>query len=169
MKKSAFYLKLLGVLLIIFSFSACNNKADKEVKEEKKTPPESTFSLTEAKKEIVEANDKFSELFAAKDSAGVANLYTEDAKFMMNGSPAIKGREEIKAVMSGFINADFTRVDLKTIDVWGTEDLLAEEGELKLYKGDTEVDKGKYIVLWKKVDGEWHLFRDIFNTDLTPE
>lgn len=169
MKKSAFYLKLVGVLLIILSFSACNNKAEKKVQEEKSTPEESSFSLTDAKKEIIEANKEFSQFFAAKDSAGIAKLYTEDAKFMMSGSPAITGRDNIQSVMSGFINSDFTRVDLKTVDVWGTEDLVAEEGELKLYKGDTEVDKGKYIVLWKKVDGKWHLFRDIFNTDLTPE
>jgi len=28
------------------------------------------------------------------------------------------------------------------------------------------LDKGKYIVIWKKVDGEWKYYRDIFNSDL---
>ena len=29
-------------------------------------------------------------------------------------------------------------------------------------------DKGKFIVLWKNVDGKWKLFRDIFNSDMPP-
>ena len=32
-------------------------------------------------------------------------------------------------------------------------------------KSGKEIDKGKYIVLWKMEDGKWKLHRDIFNSD----
>jgi ketosteroid isomerase-like protein len=27
-------------------------------------------------------------------------------------------------------------------------------------------DRGKYIVIWRKVGGQWKLYRDIFNTNM---
>jgi len=57
----------------------------------------------------------------------------------------------------------------KTIDVWGNGDLLAEEGTASLFdqKG-TELDHAKYLVVWKKENGQWKLFRDIWNSDRAP-
>ena len=45
--------------------------------------------------------------------------------------------------------------------------MLAEEGIFTFAdKGGTALDKGKYIVLWKKEDGKWKLFGDCYNFDL---
>ena len=67
------------------------------------------------------------------------------------------------------MNSGITSVDLKTVEVWGTEDLITEEGELSLFVEEAEVYQGKYMVLWKKDDGKWKLFRDIFNSNLPAE
>ena len=107
--------------------------------------------------------------FAATDSVGLANLYTQDAKFMNTGEPAITGRKNIQSALSGIMNSGITSVDLRTIGVWGTEDLITEEGEISLFVEEAEVYQGKYIVLWKKDDGKWKLFRDIFNSNLPAE
>jgi ketosteroid isomerase-like protein len=49
----------------------------------------------------------------------------------------------------------------------GDENFVTEEGlfEIKT-KEDAPIDKGKYLVLWKKEDGKWKLHRDISNSDL---
>lgn len=162
MKKSTSHLALAAVVVLFVSFNTgCNDKAG-----EATDAAASTFNIATAKTEIIDANKEFAALFAAKDSVGLAGLYAQDAKFMMNGSPAISGRSNIQSVMSGIMNSGISRVDLVTVDVWGTENLVTEEGEVKLYAGDTEADQGKYLVLWKKEDGKWHLFRDIFNSNL---
>lgn len=58
-------------------------------------------------------------------------------------------------------------IRLKTIEIWGDENFITEEGTLEVYvKGGTLVDKGKYLVLWKKEDGVWKLYRDLFNSDM---
>ena len=55
------------------------------------------------------------------------------------------------------------------MDVWGTADLLTEEGEVTMFTKDgQQIDKGKYLVVWKKEDGKWKLFRDMFNSNLPP-
>jgi len=35
-------------------------------------------------------------------------------------------------------------------------------------KKGKEIDKGKYIVLWKMEDGKWKIHRDVFNSDMPP-
>jgi len=152
-------------LLFISSITSCNKK----VEETKEVVIEPTFNLATAKAEIVEANKEFMKIFAAGDSIGLANLYTNDAKFMMNGAPAVSGKKNIQSTISAIMNSGVSSVNLTTIDIWGTENLITEEGGLSLFVSDDEIDKGKYIVLWKKVDGKWKLFRDIFNSNLPPK
>lgn len=127
---------------------------------------EPVFDVTVAKKEIEEANRNFMELVAKGDSVGLANSYTVDAKFMSAGAPAVKGRANIQHAMSEIVKSGITKVDLRMKEVFGIADLIAEEGELTLYVKDEVVAEEKYIVLWKKEDGKWKLFRDIFNSNL---
>jgi len=164
-KTVKFLVPLAMTILLISSLTSCKETA----KEKPETVIESEFNLSVAKAEIEAANKEFMALFAATDSVGVANLYTQDAKFMMNGAPSFSGKESIQSIISGVMNSGVSSVDLRTIDVWGTEDLVVEEGELSLFVGDKEVDQGKYIVAWKNEEGKWKLFRDIFNSNLTPE
>jgi ketosteroid isomerase-like protein len=152
-------------LLIGFSIlSSCNNADTSKGTTEKENKP--TFDLTVAKKEIEEANRNFMDLVAKGDSVGLANSYTTDAKFMSAGAPAVVGRANIQRAMSEIIKSGITKVDLRLKEVFGTEDLIAEEGELTLYVKNDAVAEEKYIVLWKKEDGKWKLFRDIFNSNL---
>ena len=131
---------------------------------EKQSKP--SFDLAVAKKEIEEANRNFMDLVAKGDSVGLANSYTIDAKFMSAGAPAVVGRANIQGAMSGIVKSGITKVDIRLKEVFGTEDLIAEEGELTLYVKGKAVAEEKYIVLWKKEDGRWKLFRDIFNSNL---
>ncbi|WP_242086452.1 YybH family protein [Aestuariivivens sediminis] len=166
MKKHIELIRFVAILLCCMAvMTGCKNQTEQS--EEPAAEP--AFDLATAKTEIIAANDVFEQRFMAKDSAGVANLYTTDGKFMMTGSPSIVGREAITSVMSGFINSGVNGLELTTIEVWGTEDLVTEEGEYTLSADDTPIDHGKYLVLWKRVDGQWLLCRDIFNSNMPQE
>jgi ketosteroid isomerase-like protein len=88
---------------------------------------------------------------------------------MMPGSPSIVGRAAITSTVAVFMKMNIVR-KAKTTDVWGDGDLLAEEGTASLFdqKG-VELDHAKYLVVWKKEDGKWKLFRDMWNKDLAPQ
>ena len=167
MKKSTIILKqtivLFTLCILAIGFQSCDEKP-----KEKETPVDK-FDLTIAKAEIEEANNNFMALVAAGDSVGLANAYTIDAKFMSAGAPSVVGRADIQTAMSGIVKAGITGVDIRLENVYGTEDLIAEVGELTLFVGEEAVAIEKYIVLWKKEDGKWKLFRDIFNSNLPAE
>jgi ketosteroid isomerase-like protein len=152
-------------LLLVTLLNSCNDKTAKV----DEISPKTEFNLDTAKIEIEEANANFMALVAAGDSIGLANAYTIDAKFMGAGAPSVIGRKDIQTAMAGIVNAGITKVDLKLEHIYGTEDLIAEEGKLTLYAGDIAVAEEKYIVLWKKEDGKWKLFRDIFNSNVPVE
>ena len=163
MKKLTNFLTLVALpILFIFSITSCNEK----VKESSEIIAESTFNLTTAKAEIEDANKQFMAYVAAADTVELANLYAKNAKLMMLGAPAIMGTENIQSTFSGMSASGISNVNLRTIEVWGTEDLIIEEGEYSLFAGEAEVDQGKYLVLWKKENGTWKLFRDILNSNL---
>jgi uncharacterized protein (TIGR02246 family) len=150
----------IGLTLLI----SCNNAETSKSTASSETKPK--FDLSVAKAEIEASNKVFMDLVAKGDSVGLANSYTTDAKFMNAGVPAVSGRANIQNAMSEIVKSGITKVDIRLKEVFGTEDLIAEEGELTLYVKDKAVAEEKYIVLWKKEDGKWKLFRDIFNSNL---
>ena len=147
---------ILSILLLTFLYSCNKTKNTK-----------SEFDLAKAKKEIEAANQNLVELLAKKDSVGFANSYTEDAKFMGYNQPSTEGRKAIQTVWAQNMNADATNISLTTLEVWGNETTITEEGlfDFKSKEGVT-LDKGKYVVVWVNDNGTWKIHRDIFNSDL---
>ena len=65
------------------------------------------------------------------------------------------------------MNAGATNIQLTTLEVWGNETSITEEGlfDFKSKEG-IALDKGKYIVVWVNENGKWKIHRDIFNSNL---
>ena len=164
-------MKQLLTTLVIFSISsllfvACNDKTASTTNEEIKP----TFDIGGAKKTIDSLNVEFGTLVSKADTVGLAALYTSDGKIMPPNYPAATGRSGIQSTFSGLFAATGPiGLTLIANDVWGTEALVSEEGSYTMTdKGGKQIDKGKYIVLWKMEDGKWKIFRDIFNSDNPP-
>ena len=59
------------------------------------------------------------------------------------------------------------RVNLESMEIEGMGDSAFEIGKYVLFgDGDQALDNGKFIVIWKEVEGEWKLHRDIFNSSM---
>jgi ketosteroid isomerase-like protein len=162
MKKLPLFAAILfsGILLN----TGCNNPDNPKLTSYKEGKP---FNIDSAKKEIEIANREFIELFNKSDSVGLANMFTEDGKSMEPNEPAFNGRARIQTHYSIVMNAGANTLGLVTTGLWGDENMLAEEGEFTFTdKNGKLLDKGKYIVLWKKETGKWKLFRDCYNSDL---
>ena len=125
------------------------------------------FNFDTAKKEIDEANRQFINLFNSRDSVGLANMFTVDGKSMEPNEPAFVGRAQIQTHYYNVMKMGANKLGLTTTGLWGDQDMLVEEGEYTFMSEDgQQLDKGKYIVLWKMEDGKWKLFRDCYNSDL---
>jgi ketosteroid isomerase-like protein len=58
---------------------------------------------------------------------------------------------------------------IATVEVDGRGDIAYEVGTYTFTKQDgTVLDHGKFIVVWKLVEGEWQVHRDIYNSSVPP-
>jgi len=106
----------------------------------------------------------FAEAFNANDAARVASFYAEDAIVMPPDQSMVRGRSNIEAYyargfrteVSGFRLApmESAKIGAHAFEV-GTSTLTERRG----------ASDGKYVVIYRRVRGEWKIAYDIFNND----
>ena len=118
---------------------------------------------------IENINSSFEEAFKSGNIDNLSEFYTSDAQLMFPGAAAITGVDQIMAYWQGAVNAGVSNVKLQTTDVSGSANEVIEYGVYTIFAGDNiTVDKGKYIVIWKKEGEQLKVFRDISNSDNPP-
>lgn len=111
------------------------------------------------------------EAIAEGDVATIVGFYAEDAWFLPPGSEPLHDRERIRAWWErtladppwesltfgpreiGFAEGGDLAYDVGT----STSTVAAQDGE--------KVRQGKYLVVWRLIDGEWKVVADAFNGD----
>ena len=102
--------------------------------------------------------------FNAGDAKELAAIYSTDAMLLPPNSEFVKGRESIEELWAGFIEGIQGKLEIEEVLLQG--DLANLVGIYILEAEGEVVDKGKYIEVWKRVGGQWELYRDIWNTSL---
>jgi len=123
------------------------------------------FDLEKAKSEITSRLRAYENAMASGDKVAFGNLYAEDAEIFHDGSPSTVGRQNIIKVFEGWVRDSVTG-SYATTGLWGNKDLLVEQGTGYFAHATGKWKAtGKYLLVWKKVDGEWKIFRDTWFAD----
>ncbi len=127
--------------------------------------PGETMVGTRLQEAIQETMRNFTAHFSRGDAAAVARLYAQDAVIMPPNQDFVTGAKNIEGFWTGLITAGVRTVALETKQIEQYGEVVAEIGHYKVSIERNEViDEGKYLVLWKQENGEWKLFRDIWNS-----
>jgi uncharacterized protein (TIGR02246 family) len=122
---------------------------------------------TEVHDAIAAANENFMTAARRGDAAGLAALYTENGQVLPPNSDFVTGRAAIQVFRQAVIDMGIKEAKLEIIEVEGHGDTAIEVSRFTLYgEAGKELDKGKYIVIWKQEQGQWKLHRDIFNSSM---
>lgn len=121
---------------------------------------------------IRKADQDWLRVFAAKDLAKSVDFVIADGSVLAPNAPIATGHDAISKSFAGF----FALPDLK-IEWRPNKVEAARSGEMgystgayqmsfKDPGGKTIEDRGKYVTVWKKQNGQWKVAYDIFNSDL---
>jgi ketosteroid isomerase-like protein len=133
--------------------------------------PTSTSTDTAADDQALHAAmESVNQGVTAHDDSAIAAVYAEDAVMMPPGVPKVVGRANIRAFWATLwpLNATVAITPERFVVAgdwaWGegtwTWSAVTPAGP--------QEDHGKYLDVWHRVDGNWFLTRDIWNSDLTP-
>jgi ketosteroid isomerase-like protein len=116
---------------------------------------------------VKDATKKFLNAVRVSNGEAIGALYHEDAKLYAPNSDVIEGRQPIVTFWMNTIRSGVKDMELETTDTESEGDLGYESGKYTIYGAERMIlDRGKYIVVWKKDDDKWYLYRDIWNTSL---
>ena len=106
--------------------------------------------------------------YNAGDAAAVTALYTTDAKLLVPGAEPGTGPKAIQELIAADI-ALGGKLTLTLVDVVGFGDYALETGSWVATSPDGKhLDHGPYVTFYKKADGGWKIYRDIWNSSMPP-
>lgn len=155
MKRSAYHILILGVLALMGCAGDSKNATPVEDIDAK------IRNLTKAY--VTSAN--------AKDVARVVAFYTPDAVLLPPNHAAVEGHDAIRRYFqSELMDAGFSDFDNQPIKIEHSGDLAYQRGsyvfQLVDAKGGKKVERGKYVVVWKRMPNkEWRMLIDSWSSD----
>jgi ketosteroid isomerase-like protein len=108
---------------------------------------------------------------AAQDVAEALTFWAEDAIVQPAGAPQIQGKEAIGGLYRQFFEGGQLKEFSGTtshLEVSAAGDLAYEYGVNRMVLAGPEgdlLDMGKYLVVWKKTNGEWFVTALSFTSD----
>jgi len=140
--------------MLIF-ITSCNQKANE------KGPNSEKIDLSTLKKEIKLRLREYESYLQNGDSIALGDMYMVDAEII----PSTVGRKNIIKVFGSMIRDSITG-SFETIDLWGNDQLLVEDGTGTWSHANGKiVGRGRYLLIWKKDDGKWKILRDTWFPD----
>lgn len=122
---------------------------------------------------IGKINEQWLALVRDHDAVAVSKLYASDGAMMAPGAPIAQGQPALEKAWGGLMKMPGFGLTFKAdqITVASGGDMALDRGTYELTldgpKGPTK-DIGKYVVVWRNVDGQWKVAADIFNSDGAP-
>lgn len=116
---------------------------------------------------ILENAKKFSSYVMASDYEKIANSYTKDAKIFPNGLDILDSRKEIIEywTLPEGLETSYHKIFPEELITKGDTayDYGYYNGKTKKADGSEVAWRGKYVIVWKKVNYEWKMYLDIWN------
>ena len=110
--------------------------------------------------------------FNAKNVPQVLDVYTENSVFMPPNEPVIRGREALKTFYDELIKRGGSNLKIDVNEVSGHGPLAYQSGTFELDQkgpgGSSDRDRGKYLFIARKLNGQWRYEYMVWNSDLPP-
>lgn len=130
-------------------------------------------AIAEAEERIAELNARWVRAVAEEDTDSIVSLHAEDGRIMPPGQPAAVGHDALEQAWSGVLAmTDSLTFETEVLEVSPSATMAYDIGSYRwAYRtpdGESARDRGKFVVIWEKRDGQWKVVADIFNSNGAP-
>ncbi len=124
---------------------------------------------TDAVGKMLKDNEsRWNGLYKARDAAGLAGIYAEDAAIANPGAPLVEGGKDVRAAVKQFVADPNLDVQFASdrVQVARSGDLAYTRGHFTMRSTDPatkqpRTDSGNYLTVWQKqADGSWKAVED---------
>ena len=122
--------------------------------------------------QIIENTKKFSKYVMNSNYEMIASSYTQDAKIFPNNTLILEGKAIIRYwTLPDGVSTPYHKITQSEITVINNTayDYGYYEGKTKHKDGRISSWKGKYVIVWKKDNGQWKIHLDIWNSVKEPK
>jgi ketosteroid isomerase-like protein len=110
--------------------------------------------------------------YNAKDSAKLAQRFTDSGAVMPPNASTVRGNESVRIYYDQRFRTGATDLKLETLDIVGVRTLAYATGDYWLNMappgGEVRPDRGKFIFILREMRGRWLLERLMFSSDFAP-
>lgn len=125
-----------------------------------------TINSTQIRSEIEQLDEKFVNAYNQGDARGVASFYAEKGMVLAPNHNMIEGSQQIEAFWQAMMHIGAKNIKLQVLEAEQQEDTAYEVGHATIFGGENQaIDDIKYVVIWKRENGAWKIYRDIFNSN----
>jgi ketosteroid isomerase-like protein len=153
----------IAALALSLAFAACAPQPAVEA------VPTADLAAEEAA--IRELDRRWVERVAARDVDWIVDLYAPQGRLLAPNAPPAVGHGAVRGAWQGIIS-----IPQLSLVFQPTEIEVAPGGRMAYDVGTYTMsfqgpqglvqDRGKYLVVWEKIGGEWKVAADMFNTDV---
>ena len=134
--------------------------------------PSAVSAPSKAEKALMDVDTAWAAAAGKNDVDATVSFYADDGSVYPPNSPVATGKENVKKVWASWFGIPGFSLS------WApTGASVSKAGDLGWTAGTYQLsmngpdgkpvsNKGKYVVVWKKVGGKWKVAHDIFNTDM---
>ena len=153
---------LIPLVYVFFLMATCKSDCDKGDKQ----ACCSAFDISKIEEQINKSNETYVDRFFIADSTKFSQYYTKTANVYPDGYKRLSGIGEIHKFFYNDGKNGQMKMKLTTGLLHGSQDAVIEEGFYSIKStDDKELDKGKFIAIWKEEDGVWKVQSEIWNSD----
>jgi len=117
--------------------------------------------------DILKIELQYKEALISGDSALFLKCYTPDACILPPNAPALCGQRGLFQFYKGTRKAGVRDATFTSLGLFGqTPEYVTQQGAVELFDAaQHSMGKGKVLIVWKKTDEGWRIFRHMLNFD----
>jgi ketosteroid isomerase-like protein len=127
---------------------------------------------TDVVAEIGAARRAFIDALARGDATGAAAAYADDARLLAPSTEVLTGRASVARFWQAGIDAGMEGIEIESdgVEIEPGGAVATEMGRYVLVvrpaRGPLVIDRGTYLLVYRRVEGAWRRAAETFNPDL---